>query len=84
MPRHVRKPAPKPRVASKLKRRMLHALWPSLVMGPVVTARNELDVAMRHYKDGLTEKEYKYLEQRRQELMDMHEDLLKIYFRLKF
>jgi hypothetical protein len=63
---------------------MLHALWPSLVMGPVVTARNELDVAMRHYKDGLTEKEYKYLEQRRQELMDMHEDLLKIYFRLKF
>jgi hypothetical protein len=66
------------------KRRVAHEVFPVTCMTPVVSARNNLDWLLRAYKDGFTPKELEFLEKRRTELMEMHEDMLKIYFRLKF
>jgi hypothetical protein len=68
---------------NRFKRRVAHELLPPTVISPVVLARNQLDWVLRSNKDGFTPGELEFLAERREELMKMHEDLLKIYQRLK-
>ena len=68
---------------NRAKRRLAHELWRACLLNPVVLARGELDWIIRAHKEAFTPGELKFLEERRAELMQMHEDLIKIYFRLK-
>lgn len=67
-------------------RRILHAVWPKLMMGPVNSAMSEGRYLCRSgiYGDGLTPKEREFVYKRIQELERISADLGKIYFRLKY
>ncbi len=75
---------PNPKVKSKVKRKIIHSLWPRIVERQMWGARDGIREILRNYSDGLTEKEVKFLEQREQQLEAISKDLGHIYYRVKF
>jgi len=68
---------------NRAKRKLVHELWNACLLSPVVLARSQLDWIMRAHKEGFTPGELKFLDERHDELVKMHEDLIKVYYRLK-
>ena len=80
---------PKPKipvvkVKSKIKRKIIHSLWPKLIQGQVWGAREGIRHVLMFYSDGLSEKEVAYIEKREQQLALIDKELNKMYYRLKF
>lgn len=75
---------PKVVVKSKRARRIVHGMWPRLVMGQLIGGRAEMAYMIRAHRDAFTEKELKYIEARITQLALIEKDLHKIYYRLKF
>jgi hypothetical protein len=84
LPRHVRQKAPRPKVKSRQKRRLMHEVWPMVVAYPVGAVGSRMEYYLRVYESAFTEKEIKYLRKRAETLKEVHADLMTIYFRLKF
>lgn len=66
-------------------RRVLHALWPQMVMGPLRSVHSNVEYHTRlaFFGNGLTPGERKFVKQKMKELQDVINELDKIYFRLK-